>query len=127
MPTPRVRTDLRRELIGRLYDPETRQRIADALITEAEGGPADPKSGQPKGGATVIRAFELIRELALEPEPEAAPETWDLSAYDDAALYGLLERLGASGDDGPWTSGTPPNVAGEPRTGGTGAARAVPP
>lgn len=122
-----MRTDLRTELLGRLYDPETRQRIADALITEAEGGPADPKSGQPKGGATVIRAFELIRELALTSEPEAAPETWDLSTYDDAALYELLGRLDASGDDGPWTSGTPPNVAGEARTGGTGPARTVPP
>ena len=93
MPTDPERPDLRDELMQRLREPETRQRIADALILEASGGPPDPKSGQPKGGATVIRAFELIREIALErPEPSAAV-TWDLTAYTDAELTAMLTRL----------------------------------
>ena len=99
--------DLRREVMERLRDADTRQRIADALITEAMGGPPDPKSGVPKGGATVIRAFELIRELALEraPVPDAAES--DFSRYTDAELAATLARLeAASGGD--WTSGAPP-------------------
>ena len=93
MPETWERPDLREELIKRLRDPETRQRIADALITEASGGPPDPKSGQPKGGATVIRAFELIREIALERPEESAASAWNLTAYTDAELTVMLARL----------------------------------
>ncbi len=94
------RPDLRPELMERLRDPETRQRIADALITEATGGPPDPKTGVPKGGATVIRAFELIREIALEPAPDPSAVDWDLSRYTDIELTAMLTRLEASGADG---------------------------
>ena len=94
------RPDLRPELMERLRDPDTRQRIADALITEATGGPPDPKTGIPKGGATVIRAFELIREIALEPTPDPSAEDWDLSRYTDIELTAMLARLEASGADG---------------------------
>lgn len=87
------RPDLREELIKRLRDPETRQHIADALITEASGGPPDLKSGQPKGGATVIRAFELIREIALERPENSVAAAWNLSAYTDAELTVMLARL----------------------------------
>ena len=90
------RPDLRPELMERLSDPETRRRIADALITEAEGGPPDPKSGQPKGGATVIRAFELIREIALERPPDSAA-AFDFSAYTDVELSAMLTRLESGG------------------------------
>lgn len=93
MPETWERPDLREELIKRLRDPETRQRIADALITEASGGPPDPKSGQPKGGATVIRAFELIREIALERPEESAASAWNLAACTDAELTVMLARL----------------------------------
>ena len=99
--------DLRREVMERLRDADTRQRIADALIVEATGGPPDPKSGVPKGGATVIRAFELIRELALERAPVPDARDCDFSAYADADLTAMLARLeAASGGD--WTSGAPP-------------------
>ena len=93
------RPDLRPELMERLSDPETRRRIADALITEATGGPPDPKSGTPKGGATVIRAFELIREIALEPAPEPSAGDWDLSRFTDTELTAMLARLEASPTD----------------------------
>ena len=96
------RPDLRPELMERLSDPSTRQRIADALITEATGGPPDPKTGAPKGGATVIRAFELIREIALEQVPEPAAD-WDLSRYTDAELTAMLTRL----EVGPADCGAP--------------------
>lgn len=94
-------TDLRYELMERLCEAETRRCIADALITEATGGIPDPKTGVPKGGATVIRAFELIREIAAEPEPDAVSPEDDLSRYTDAQLYAMLARLdggGAAGD-----------------------------
>ena len=94
------RPDLRPELMERLRDPGTRQRIADALITEATGGPPDPKTGVPKGGATVIRAFELIREIALEPTPDPSAGAWDLSRYTDIELTAMLTRLEASPADG---------------------------
>jgi len=90
------RPDLRPELMERLRDPDTRQRIADALITEATGGPPDPKTGVPKGGATVIRAFELIREIALEPASEPSAGDWDLSRYTDDELTAMLTRLESS-------------------------------
>ena len=91
--------DLRPELVERLQDPETRRRIADALIIEATGGQPDPKTGLPKGGATVIRAFELIREIALEPAPEPVAGDWDLSRYTDIELTAMLTRLEASPAD----------------------------
>ncbi len=94
------RPDLRPELMERLRDPDTRQRIADALITEATGGPPDPKTGIPKGGATVIRAFELIREIALEPTPDPSAKEWDLSRYTDIELTAMLASLEASAADG---------------------------
>lgn len=94
------RPDLRPELMERLRDPDTRQRIADALITEATGGPPDPKTGVPKGGATVVRAFELIREIALEPAPDPSAVDWDLSRYTDIELTAMLTRLEASAADG---------------------------
>ena len=107
--------DLRQEVMERLRDAGTRQRIADALITEATGGPPDPKSGVPKGGSTVIRAFELIREIALEggPAPDAGT---DFSRYTDAELMATLTRLEAEAETGTapgiapgeWTSGIPP-------------------
>ena len=81
--------DLRRELVERLRDGETRARIADALIVEATGGQSDAKSGAPKGGATVIRAFELIREIALERAPN--PADGEFSRYSDAELVAMLE------------------------------------
>ena len=90
------RPDLRPELMERLRDPDTRQRIADALITEATGGPPDPKTGVPKGGATVIRAFELIREIALEPTPDPSAGDCDLSRYTDIELTAMLASLEAS-------------------------------
>ncbi len=102
-----AKIDLRQEVMARLNDPETRRRIADALITEATGGPPDPKSGLPKGGATVIRAFELIREIALERAPDPVAES-DFSRYADAELVATLARLEAEesqSDGGP--SGTP--------------------
>lgn len=89
--------DLRRELVERLRDGETRARIADALIIEATGGQPDAKSGVPKGGATVIRAFELIREIALERVPNPADES-EFSRYSDAELSAMLEA--APGDYG---------------------------
>ena len=102
------RPDLREELVTRLRDPVTRQRIADALITEAEGGPPDPKSGQPKGGATVIRAFELIREIALERPPDSAA-AFDFSAYTDVELSAMLTRLESGGE----TEAYPGGAAGD--------------
>ncbi|MBR4545707.1 MAG: hypothetical protein IKO14_07040 [Oscillibacter sp.] len=89
------RLDLRPELVERLREPETRRRIADALIIEATGGQPDPKTGLPKGGATVIRAFELIREIALEPAPEPVDGDGDLSRYTDIELSAMLARLEA--------------------------------
>ena len=89
--------DLRPELVERLRDPDTRRRIADALIIEATGGQPDPKTGLPKGGATVIRAFELIREIALEPAPEPVGAGGDLSRYTDIELSAMLARLEAGG------------------------------
>ena len=106
MPDALEQPDLRVELMERLRKPETRQRIADALITEATGGPPDPKSGFPKGGATVIRAFELIREIALERAPDSAVDTWNLAACTDAELTVMLARLEGAGT---WYSGTPPD------------------
>ena len=100
--------DLRRELMERLRNPEIRERIADALITEAEGGPPDPKTGVPKGGATVIRAFELIREIALEKSPEPSAVDWDLSRYADDELRAMLTRLDSSWETD-WTGGVPTN------------------
>ena len=119
--------DLRQEVMERLRDAETRRRIADALIMEATGGAPDPKSGVPKGGATVIRAFELIREIALERAPVADAADCDLSRYADAELSAMLASLegdampAAPGDamptspaaaaPGDWASGIPPPVA----------------
>ena len=117
--------DLRQEVMERLRDAGTRQRIADALIMEATGGAPDPKSGVPKGGATVIRAFELIREIALESVPVPAADC-DLSRYTDAELIAMLTNLdgaamltspdGAAAP-GDWASGIPPPAAG--RRGGS--------
>ena len=112
-------TDLRPELMERLRDPETRRRIADALVTEAVGGVPDPKSGVPKGGATVIRAFELIREIALERSPVAAAGD-GFSGYTDAELTAMLTSLDAAAPTSPegaaapggWTSGVPPPAGG---------------
>lgn len=97
-PVAGERLDLRPELVERLRDPDTRRRIADALIIEATGGQPDPKTGIPKGGATVIRAFELIREIALEPAPEPVDGDWDLSRYTDIELSAMLTRLEAGGE-----------------------------
>ncbi|MBQ9521305.1 MAG: hypothetical protein IJR72_01875 [Oscillospiraceae bacterium] len=90
--------NLRPELVERLDDPDTRRRIVDALIVEATGGQPDPKTGVPKGGATVIRAFELIREIMLEPAPEPAAGDRDLSRYTDIELSAMLARLEAGGE-----------------------------
>ena len=111
--------DLRQEVMERLRDRETRRRIADALIMEATGGAPDPKSGVPKGGATVIRAFELIREIALERAPVADAADCDLSRYADAELSAMLASLEgdamptrpAAAAPGDWASGIPPPVA----------------
>lgn len=97
-PAAGERLDLRPELVERLRDPKTRRQIADALIIEATGGQPDPKTGLPKGGATVIRAFELIREIALEPAPEPVDGDRDLSRYTDIELSAMLTRLEAGGE-----------------------------
>ena len=118
--------DLRQEVMERLRDAGTRQRIADALIMEATGGAPDPKSGVAKGGATVIRAFELIRDMARECAPVADADDCDLSRYTDAELIAMLTNLdgaamltspdGAAAP-GDWASGIPPPAAG--RRGGS--------
>lgn len=113
--------DLRREVMERLRDAETCQRIADALIMEATGGPPDPKSGVPKGGATVIRAFELLRDMAREPVPAPDAADCDFSRYTDAELTAMLNSLESAAAltspegvaaPGDWASGIPPPDAG---------------
>ena len=90
--------DLREELLERLRSPETRRRIADALITEASGGAIDAKTGEPKGGASTLKAIEMIRAFAgqeLAAERAADSGTPDYSRMTDERLRELLASLDA--------------------------------
>lgn len=82
-----MRFDLKKELRELLTDDEVRRRMLEALLKEATIG---NKSG------SVIRAFELVREIMEEEAAAAEVETEnpkDYAQYTDEELKTMLREL----------------------------------
>lgn len=82
--------DLRRDLLDRLRDPESRARIVSALLGEAKDG-LKPNEA--------LKLLEYAQE-ALEADRPARelPGETDMSQYSDAQLRAMLAELEAAPD-----------------------------
>ena len=80
--------ELRRELLERLRDAETRSSIADALIRAA--------TGEGKGAGDVIKGYDKITEIlhsGAGAEDGAALSDAELVRRSTPELLAMLERL----------------------------------
>lgn len=83
--------DLRGEVLRLLrQDPQVRVEIAASLIREATGGPEDAK-GIKKGGATVLKAYEMLCSIIAESGQGESVEP-DFSRLSDAELRAMLRE-----------------------------------